>query len=294
MSRPPPRSHCSTRYRVAASGTSIVRTPRWKLLTRVFALRSLGTTVRHASPMPPVCLISRPSLSRSSPTGAAAARFLSARTRSERIFSILLPSGYADSEKRYPVVYLFHGGGQDHTAFMARRIFPPLAKMQEAIFVMPAADRNYSGMSADAQARYNAYIASELVDYVDANYRTIASPQSRAIAGISMGGRIATMTALRHPQRFGIVGAFSAALRGDSHESVATAAGSATYFYVSCGTRDPLLPASQQFVMRLAEQKLAHEYHEIPGGEHAWNVWDEELRIFFEVLAKRPAWRKQD
>ena len=222
---------------------------------------------------------------------ARTVRHASASLGSERIFSILLPSGYPDSEKRYPVVYLFHGGGQDHTAFMARKMFPPLAKMQEAIFVMPAADRNYSGMSADAQARYNAYIASELVDYVDANYRTIASPQSRAIAGISMGGRIATMTALQHPQRFGIVGAFSAALRGDSNEAVATAAGSATYFYVSCGTRDSLWPASQQFVTRLAEQKLAHEYHEIPGGEHAWNVWDEELRVFFSVVAKRPTWR---
>ena len=133
-------------------------------------------------------------------------------------------------------------------------------------------------MSPDAQARYNTYIASELVDYVDATYRTIASPQSRAIAGISMGGRIATMTALQHRQRFGIVGAFKAA-------------GSATYFYVSCGTRDSLLPASQQFVMRLADQKLAHEYHEIPGGEHAWTVWDEELRVFLSVVAKRANWR---
>jgi S-formylglutathione hydrolase FrmB len=222
---------------------------------------------------------------------ARTVRHASASLGSERIFSILLPPGYADSERGYPVVYLFHGGGQDHTAFMARSIFPPLARMQEAIFVMPAADRTYSGMSADAQARYNAYIASELVDYVDANYRTIASPQSRAIAGISMGGRIATMTALQHPQRFGIVGAFSAALRGDTNEAVAGAAGSPTYFYVSCGTRDSLLPASQQFVMRLAGQKLAHEYHEIPGGEHAWNVWDEELRVFFSLLSKRPNWR---
>jgi len=223
---------------------------------------------------------------------ARTVRHASTSLGSQRIFSILLPSGYADSDKRYPVVYLFHGGGQDHTAFMARSMFPALARMQDAIFVMPAADRSYSAMSGDAQARYNAYIASELVDYVDASYRTIAAPQSRAIAGISMGGRIATMTALQHPQRFGIVGAFSAALRGDTNEAVTGAAGSPTYFYVSCGTRDSLLPASQQFVMRLAEQKLAHEYHEIPGGEHEWNVWDDELRVFFSVIAKRPTWRK--
>jgi S-formylglutathione hydrolase FrmB len=231
-----------------------------------------------------------------SASGAAAqartVRHASTSLGSERIFAILLPSGYADTEMRYPVVYLFHGGGQDHTAFMARAMFPALARKQDAIFVMPAADRNYSAMSADAQARYNAYVASELVDYVDANYRTIASPQSRAIAGISMGGRIATMTALQHPQRFGVVGAFSAALRTDTNESVARAAGSPTYFYVSCGTRDSLLPVSQQFVMRLTEEKLAHEYHEIPGGEHAWNVWDEELRVFFELLSKRANWRR--
>jgi len=231
-----------------------------------------------------------------SASGAAAqartVRHASTSLGSERTFSISLPSGYADSDTRYPVVYLFHGGGQDHTAFMARSMFPALARKQEAIFVMPAADRNYSAMSTDGQTSYNAYVASELVDYMDANYRTIAAPQSRAIAGISMGGRIATMTALQHPQRFGVVGAFSAALRMDANDAVAHAAGSPTYFYVSCGTADSLLSASQRFVMRLAEQKLAHEYHEIPGGEHAWNVWDEELRVFFSLLAKRPTWRK--
>jgi S-formylglutathione hydrolase FrmB len=223
---------------------------------------------------------------------ARVVRHSSASLGTERIFSILLPTGYADSDTRYPVVYLFHGGGQDHTAFMARAIFPALARKQEAIFVMPAADRNYSSLSADGQARYNAYVASELVDRLDANYRTIASSQSRAIAGISMGGRIATMTALQHPQRFAIVGAFSAALRTDANAAVANAAGSPTYFYVSCGTSDSLLPASQQFAKRLAELKLAHEYHEIPGGEHTWNVWDEELRVFFSVLAKRENWRQ--
>ena len=99
------------------------------------------------------------------------------------------------------------------------------------------------------------------------------------------------MTALQHPQRFGIVGAFSAALRMNTNDAVAAATGSPTYFYVSCGTADSLLSASQQFVKRLAEQKLAHEYHEIPGGQHAWNVWDEELRVFFDVLSKRQTWR---
>jgi S-formylglutathione hydrolase FrmB len=218
---------------------------------------------------------------------ARAVRHASATLGGERIFAVLLPSGYAESTKRYPVIYLFHGGGQDHTAFMARAIFPPLARKQEAIVVMPAADRNYSSLTAERQRLYHDYVAQELVDYVDANYRTNATPQARAIAGLSMGGRIATMTALQHPQRFAVVGAFSAALRGDTSSAVAAAAQSPTYFYVSCGTNDSLLGASQSFVKLLAEHTLAHEYHEIPGGDHSWNVWDEEVRVFFDVVRRR-------
>src|ERR1044072_4305083 len=132
---------------------------------------------------------------------------------SERIFSVLLPQSYETSNERYPVVYLFHGGGQDHTAFMARTAFPPMARKHEFIVVMPAADRNYSVLGPEAQGRYIDYVAGELVDYVDSHYRTIATKESRAIAGLSMGGRIASMTGLTHPDRFGTVGAFSPAIR---------------------------------------------------------------------------------
>src|SRR6187455_3532004 len=114
-----------------------------------------------------------------SASGAAAqartVRHASTSLGSERIFSILLPSGYAESDKRYPVVYLFHGGGQDHTAFMARTAFPPMARKHEFIVVMPAADRNYSVLGPEAQGRYHDYVANELVDYVDSHYRTIAT-----------------------------------------------------------------------------------------------------------------------
>jgi hypothetical protein len=98
---------------------------------------------------------------------------------SERIFAILLPQSYDTSKVRYPVVYLFHGGGQDHTAFMARTAFPPMARKHEFIVVMPAADRNYSVLGPEAQGRYHDYVAGELVDYVDSHYRTIPTNEGR-------------------------------------------------------------------------------------------------------------------
>src|SRR5512144_275436 len=102
--------------------------------------------------------------------GAAADALAQARTvrlqsgtlGGERIFAILLPVGYNDSEARYPVLYLFHGGGQDHTAFMARTSFPPLARQHEWIVVMPAADRTYTAFPPDAQTRYHEFVATEL------------------------------------------------------------------------------------------------------------------------------------
>src|SRR5689334_1081655 len=105
---------------------------------------------------------------------ARTVRLQSTTLGGERIFAVLLPVGYADSDRRYPVLYLFHGGGQDHTAFMARTAFPALARRHEMIVVMPAADRNYTVQSTEAQTRYQEFVATELVDYVDSHYRTIA------------------------------------------------------------------------------------------------------------------------
>ena len=223
---------------------------------------------------------------------ARTVRLQSTTLGGERIFAVLLPADYARSEQRYPVLYLFHGGGQDHTAFMARTAFAPLARQHDMIVVMPAADRNYTALPSDAQARYHDFVALELVDYVDSHYRTIASQQGRAIGGLSMGGRIAIMTALQHPARFGAVGALSPAVRMDTDEAVQKAEGSVTYFYVSCGTRDALLPANRQFVDQLTLHHLAHDFKEIQGGEHAWTVWDPELGAFFDLLATREPWRR--
>jgi S-formylglutathione hydrolase FrmB len=205
----------------------------------------------------------------------------------ERIFAILLPQSYDTSQRRYPVVYLFHGGGQDHTAFMARTAFAPMARKHEFIVVMPAADRSYSALGPEAQGRYHDYVARELVDYVDANYRTIPARGQRAIGGLSMGGRIATMTALTYADRFGAVGAFSPALRPDAERAVQGVPAAAPFLYISCGTADSLLPINREFVGWLMQRNLPHEYREAPGVGHTWALWDEEIGLFFDLLESR-------
>jgi len=225
--------------------------------------------------------------------GAAEAQSTARTVRlpSERIglrtFAVLLPTGYDDSDKRYPVLYLLHGGGQDHTAFMARRDFASRARIVEMIVVMPAADRG--GMPERVALDYEDFLARELVAYIDANYRSLSDPQSRAIAGLSMGGMLAAGAGLRYPQVFGNVGAFSPAAPRSQPPPPTVEAGQ--YFYVSCGTLDSLLPASRQLVATLESKGIAHEYHEIPGFGHAWNFWDPQIDTFIRFLSSARGWR---
>ena len=146
---------------------------------------------------------------------------------------------------------------------------------------------NYSVLGPEAQGRYHDYVANELVDYVDSHYRTIATKEARAIGGLSMGGRIASMTGLTHADRFSAVGAFSPAIRPDAEDAVRNVPAAAPFFYVSCGTLDSLLPINREFVGWLMERELSHEYLEAPGLGHTWALWDEQIGRFFDLLVTR-------
>jgi S-formylglutathione hydrolase FrmB len=234
---------------------------------------------------------------------------------SEYAFAVLLPTGYDTSARRYPVLFLLHGGGQTHTAFPSRAWFTREAAAREMIVVLPNGGRSFFANAAGlSEARYEDLIATDLVQYVDTHYRTLATRESRAIAGISMGGFGSALIALRHPDLFGTAGPLSAPLAsargsGDGSSRVIFGApgseesrardplslvtqlvpGNSPYFYVACGLDDSLLGASREFDRLLSARNLPHRYVEVPGG-HTWAVWDEQLKAFFDVLASRPGW----
>jgi putative tributyrin esterase len=236
---------------------------------------------------------------------------------SEYTFAVLLPIGYDESAKRYPVLYLLHGGGQTHTAFPSRAWFTREAAAREMIVVLPNGGRSFFANAAGLpDARYEDVVALDLVQYVDSHYRTLATRDARAIGGISMGGFGSALIALRHPDLFGTAGPLSAPLtaaRADGPDAAASrlvfgapgtderrardpltlvtqlVPGNSPFFYLACGLEDSLLPASREFVRVLAERGLPHRYTEVPGN-HSWTVWDPQLRAFFDLLATRPGW----
>jgi S-formylglutathione hydrolase FrmB len=136
--------------------------------------------------------------------------------------SIYLPQSYAtDRSRRYPVVYLLHGyTGTDLSYFgptgrqlhvIAERVFGAGAA-REMILVMPNAMNAYGGSmysNSVTAGNWEGYVAEDLVEYLDSNYRTIPTRESRGLAGHSMGGYGAMRIGMKRPDVFAAIYALS-------------------------------------------------------------------------------------
>lgn len=135
-----------------------------------------------------------------------------------RKLPIYLPPGYGQDDTRYPVIYLlvgFAGRGAKllNDNFWDENIQERMDRLiaagsvQPMILVMPDASTRYGGaqyLNSPVLGSYADYIL-EIVEHVDANYRTIAGRDHRAIAGHSSGGYGALLFGMRHPETFSMV-----------------------------------------------------------------------------------------
>ncbi|SEJ20313.1 Enterochelin esterase [Dyadobacter sp. SG02] len=131
--------------------------------------------------------------------------------KSERKFAIYLPPDYATSERSYPVMYLLHGAGDDHTGWVqfgeVLHIADKAIREGTAtpmIIVMPDANTGRRGYFNDVKGdwNYEDFFFTELMPYVEKKFRIKSEKRFRAIAGLSMGGGGSFMYALHHPELF--------------------------------------------------------------------------------------------
>ena len=104
-----------------------------------------------------------------------------------------------------PVIYLLHGyGGNAKTWIGVKPDLPQIADEKGIIFVCPDGKNSwYWDSPKDPSYRYETFVSSELVKYIDGHYKTIADRKGRAITGLSMGGHGAMWNAIRHKDTFG-------------------------------------------------------------------------------------------
>ena len=134
-------------------------------------------------------------------------------------YCVLLPPSYdVEKTRRYPILYLLHGLG-DNDQFLIHSGGMNLIEdlweqhsLGELLIVTPAAGASFYINSRDGKRRYEDFFLQEFIPAVEKRYRAQPGRGSRGIAGISMGGYGALHIAFRHPQLFAAASAHSAAL----------------------------------------------------------------------------------
>lgn len=130
---------------------------------------------------------------------------------------VLFPADYTDTDARFPVLYLLHGGGDDYRSWTDKGEATEATEDAALIVVMPDGGRggfysDWYGPSRWGRTDWETFHLTELLPWVDRTFRTEARREGRALAGLSMGGFGAMSYAARHPDMFVAAASFSGAL----------------------------------------------------------------------------------
>jgi enterochelin esterase-like enzyme len=227
----------------------------------------------------------------------------------DRDFYVYTPPRYfADAKTAYPVFYLLHGFSDDASGWTAvgrsNVILDNLiaeGKAKPMIVVMPLGYGDYDmirlgwGSWSDKDlarrnlSRFTDILLAEIMPQVEDSYRIKRDRESRAIAGLSMGGAESLLTGLNHLDQFAWIGAFSSGgidLQefGAEFPGVdSTASQKPKLLWIACGTDDGLIKVNREFKSWLKDKGVRFTDIETPG-MHTWMVWRRNLAAFAPLL----------
>lgn len=240
---------------------------------------------------------------------------------SEAKINVVIPDSYRNEKsrtgKRYPVVYLLHGHGDNQEGWPQKGDITGLADEYGVIFVCPDAQKAwYFDSFTNPVLKMESHIVKDVIPYVDKNYRTIPSRKGRAITGNSMGGHGALYLGAKYPNLFGALGSLSGGVdftpfpnnwniqdnlgsyaenkkRWETHTAQYLLPKTKKGIYriiISCGTEDFFLNVNKNLDKSLTEAGIDHEFLTSPG-EHNWVYWSKAIKPqveFFSDFFKNP------
>ena len=171
--------------------------------------------------------------------------FYSKSTDTHRRAFVYTPPTYGKDKKKYPVLYLQHGWGEDETAWSnqgyANLIMDNLiaeGKIEPFIIVMTYGmtnDVKFGHINEFTAKEFETVLVDELIPYIDSNFRTQADKKHRAMAGLSMGGFETKLITLRRPEVFNYYGLLSGGTYapGDIKDKNQVAS-----IFISCGSKE--------------------------------------------------------
>jgi enterochelin esterase family protein len=228
---------------------------------------------------------------------------------------VYTPFGYGESKMKYPVFYLQHGGGGDEDAWTtlgrACQILDNLIAQGKAvpmIVVMPNANPNQyaapdvmdpipgpsvmqQGMETDEFHKGGAYVKDlmeDIIPYIESHYSVIKNKDSRALAGLSMGGIYTLYTTARYPNMFGYIGVLSMGFtpkRDVTAELTPVKNAGYKLYWVGCGKTDMAYDNAERLLKGLNDLGMKYTYFDKVGG-HNWDTWRVCLKELAPLLFK--------
>lgn len=227
-------------------------------------------------------------------------------------FSVYLPAGYEEGDRRFPVLYLLHPAGGTHEMWISMGQLPQIADDSirsgmsiPMIIVIPDASGTgdfhlgqHLGFFSVPGWDYESYFHNELISLIDTTYRTLSDRKHRAITGVSMGGEAAIAYAQKHPDLYsascaisGIVGhpeqSRMAMTDKDYAESLLANNPSAyvenatlteveqlkaVRWYTDCGDNDYFIEGNVEFFLAMKHKGIPIDYR-MRSGVHGWYYW---------------------
>ena len=218
--------------------------------------------------------------------------FPSPSTNSVRRAFVYTPAGYEKGRKRYPVLYLQHGWGENETAWSrqghANLIMHNLIAEGKAvpfIIVMTYGMTNevrFGGLQEFTAKEFETVLVDELIPFIDSHYRTIAKKKGRAMAGLSMGGFETKLITLRRPEVFSAYGLLSG---GQYEPADIKSKDQVRYIFQSCGSKERP-DAVRESTERLRAAGLNAEAYVSEGTAHEFLTWRRSLYQMAQRLFK--------
>jgi len=251
--------------------------------------------------------------------------FFSRLNDRELPYCAILPAGYENSSQKFPVLYLLHGlfGRFDNWTTNTNLT----AYAEKFSFIIVCAEGGDAWWTDNAEIEnhsFESYLTEELIPGVEEKFNVRAERNSRAIAGLSMGGYGAFKLAFRRPEMFCLVASMSGAFHAaevcdnrkfdewkDLQPSISQVFSSVEnikirrendlfrlatdfppeqisllpYFYFDCGTNDSFLNVNLRLAELFGRRNIPHKFRQCFGG-HDWNYWDSQILRILSVTKK--------
>ncbi len=245
------------------------------------------------------------------PQGQVRSLYYFAKSTNEwRHAMVYTPADYEKGKKKYPVLYLQHGMGEDETGWSKQghmqHIMDNLIAKGDAvpmIVVMESGDIKAPFKGGDNRQGFSTYgnsfyevMMNDLIPTIDAKFRTLTDRDHRAMAGLSWGGHQTFDVVLNHLDKFAWMGTFSGAIFGldvkTAYNGIFTRPDEFNkkihYLFMMSGTEgmDKMFN-TKKTVDELNAQGIKAVYYESPGTDHEWLTWRRGLKEFVPKLFKK-------